>query len=118
MNRVNDKRFPNTVCEVVYQGRYQNGIPVKYKCHFSWWCDGRPERIRNEKKYASAIRIALLLVSGSLKDDITKGSTHYHRDDILPYWASSKRRIIQIGRHIFYKWPIKSIGYKQHVVTN
>ena len=33
MNRVEDRRFPNTVCEVVKQRK--RGV-----CQFSWFCDG------------------------------------------------------------------------------
>ena len=38
LNRVQDKRFPNTICEVVKQGlTYENGYPIKNKCQFSWY---------------------------------------------------------------------------------
>ena len=47
LNRVKDKRFPNTICEVVKQGPTReswkkNGTyyPIKHKCQFSWYCDG------------------------------------------------------------------------------
>ena len=43
-NRVKDKRFPNTVCEVVEQGPTReswkkNGefFPIRHKCQFSWY---------------------------------------------------------------------------------
>ena len=43
LNRVKDKRFPNTVCEVVKQGPTReswkkNGTyyPIKHRCQFSW----------------------------------------------------------------------------------
>ena len=33
LNRVQDKRFPNTICEVVKQGlTYESGFPIKNKC--------------------------------------------------------------------------------------
>jgi len=37
MNRLGQKGFPNTICEVVMQGNEQGA------CQFSWWCDGRSD---------------------------------------------------------------------------
>ena len=43
LNRVKDRRFPNTICEVVKQGPMReswkkNGkfLPIRNKCQFSW----------------------------------------------------------------------------------
>ena len=54
-NRVNDKRFPNTICEVIKQGPIRaswkgNGtfFPIKNKCQFSWWCDGKSDKPKNK----------------------------------------------------------------------
>jgi hypothetical protein len=30
-------------------------------------------------------------------------ATHYHADYVLPYWADSLDKSVQIGRHIFYR---------------
>ena len=52
LNRVKDKRFPNTVCEVVKQGPTReswkkNGkyYPLKHRCQFSWYCDGKKDKV-------------------------------------------------------------------------
>jgi hypothetical protein len=34
-------------------------------------------------------KIAKLVVMKSDKEDPTKGATHYHRSDILPWWTKS-----------------------------
>ena len=50
MNRVYDHRYPNDVCDVVKQGYYytwNENIPIRDKCQFSFWCDGKPEIINN-----------------------------------------------------------------------
>ena len=51
MNRVEDSRFPDTVCEVVKQAVTYKGTdkPVLHKCQFSWYCDGK----NDEPHYAS-----------------------------------------------------------------
>ena len=51
MSRVYDDRYPNTVCEVVKQGYYytwDNNKPIRDKCQFSFWCDGKPETIKDK----------------------------------------------------------------------
>ena len=43
LNRVADERYPDTVCEVIMEGpTYPSGHPVRDKCQFSFWCDGKP----------------------------------------------------------------------------
>ena len=43
INRVRDKRYPNTVCDVVFQGEFR-----RHKCQFSFACDGRSDRAYNQ----------------------------------------------------------------------
>ena len=100
INRVLSPNFPDTPCEVVKQGRYWAGHPVRNQCHFSYWCDGKPEVIADEQAYTLALSIA---VNWRNLVDITGGSTYYHRDDVSPYWVSGLQTKRQIGRHIFYK---------------
>ena len=47
LERVDSRYFPNSICGVVHDGVYREGMPVKYKCAFSYWCDGKPERYGN-----------------------------------------------------------------------
>jgi spore germination cell wall hydrolase CwlJ-like protein len=114
MNRVKDKRFPNTVCEVVYQGPRKSSnkdsnisIPIRNRCHFSWYCDGKSDKWPKNDK--TAINLAYDIASMILDHkihflDITRGATHYHADYVYPEWASSKEKTVEIDDHIFYKW--------------
>jgi len=99
MNRVASDKFPNSPCEVVKQGRTWMGHMVRNQCHFSYYCDGRPEVILNEGAYTLALSIA---VNWPNLVDITNGATYYHRDDVQPYWIESLSISRQIGRHLFY----------------
>ena len=99
MNRVASESFPNTPCEVVKQGRYWAGHPVRNACHFSYWCDGKRERIDDQQAYTQALSIA---VNAERLFDVTGGATYYHRDDVQPYWASTVMLQRKIGRHLFY----------------
>ena len=45
INRVKDTRYPNQVCDVVFQSeKHENGFPKKNRCQFSWYCDGKSDQ--------------------------------------------------------------------------
>ena len=82
LNRVKSKMYPNNICEVVRQGPHReswrkNGKyhPVKHRCQFSWYCDGKPDKPKNVKQYEEMFKFALLIVKGELSLlDITDGA--------------------------------------------
>ena len=102
LNRVRSKRFPNSICNVVYQARYWNNHPVRNKCHFSWYCDGKSDRPKDKDRWNLAQEIAETLLLFNI-EDITKGATHYHAKEVLPHWANKSKIKIIIGNHIFYE---------------
>lgn len=111
-NRVNDNRYPHSYCEVVEQGPTKPSwkdenvfIPVRHRCQFSWFCDGKSDVIPTAdfEVYEFARTIAFKIYHGHLPD-ITSGATHYHADYVMPEWASSKTQTIVIDNHIFYRW--------------
>tara|TARA_R100000426_G_scaffold87112_1_gene70410 strand:+ start:684 stop:1109 length:426 start_codon:yes stop_codon:yes gene_type:complete len=106
MNRVEDSRFPDTVCEVVKQGlTYRNGKVVIGKCQFSWYCDGKSdEPNRDSKAWSNAIRHASIIMTETINIDVTDGATHYHASYVRPAWAKTKKRTTRIDKHIFYRW--------------
>ena len=105
MNRVEDHRFPDTVCEVVKQGiTYKNsGQPVINQCQFSWHCDGKPDRPKNKQAWLKAQQVASIVLDGSMVD-FTEGSTHYHAHYVYPSWRKTKTKVARIDSHIFYRW--------------
>jgi spore germination cell wall hydrolase CwlJ-like protein len=106
INRVEDSRFPDTIKEVVTQGhKYRNGFPIRHRCHFSWYCDGKSDKIRDWDSFNKIKAIVLtFLQNRDIIFDLTEGATHYHADYVLPSWASSKVKTIEIEDHIFYRW--------------
>ena len=114
LNRVADSRFPNTVCEVVRQGPHRPSwkddtvlIPVRHKCQFSWYCDGKSDRIYDMETFDFIFVFTQGLIDGSIKVmDVTDGATHYHADYVEPSWAKTKTKTIEIEDHIFYRWEI------------
>ena len=107
MNRVADSRYPNTICEVVKQGPKYKGsdVPVRHKCQFSWFCDGKSdEPKRDSKEWRMAQEYARIVLSGRIVLDVTEGATHYHATYVKPSWAKTKTRTPRIESHIFYRW--------------
>ena len=107
MNRVADSRYPNTVCEVVKQGPKYKGsdVPVRHKCQFSWFCDGKSDEPKlDSKEWFKAKDYARIVLSGRVALDVTEGATHYHATYVRPAWAKTKTRTTRIERHIFYRW--------------
>ena len=106
MNRVYDDRYPDHPCEVVFQGptySWKPDFPVRHRCQFSWYCDGKSDKVYDEDAYKQALTIAHGVYYDNL-DDFVEGATHYHATYVLPEWAESKTPVVQIGQHMFYRW--------------
>ena len=106
MNRVRDDRYPDDVCDVVYQGptySWKPDFPVRHRCQFSWYCDGKSDNTRDTEAWEIAMLIATGVYNGNL-GDFVEGATHYHATYVLPEWAETKTKTVQIGDHVFYRW--------------
>jgi spore germination cell wall hydrolase CwlJ-like protein len=110
LNRVQDTRYPNTICDVVKQGMQDsNGNMRRNKCQFSWYCDGKADTPHEMDAFYKARSIAWDVIIMDTYRGITEGATHYHTTYVNPAWSRSKRgwsitRVGQIGTHIFYRW--------------
>ena len=88
LNRVDDLRWPDTVCEVVWQ-----------KSQFSWTLEDQDppadliafHRAKQAAEYAMKNR--------------TMSATHYHHKDIIPIWSVHPRMdyLFTIENHRFYQ---------------
>lgn len=99
MNRVGDHRYPNTICDVVYQGATRTT-----GCQFTFTCDGATDKAPRGKLWDKAQTIASHVVMG-LNEEKTGGATHYHATYVNPVWNSGLVRTERIGLHIFYRFP-------------
>lgn len=96
MNRLGHEGFPDTICEVVTQGSEQGS------CQFSWWCDGRSDRVVEEDRYAIAKEVARQALNQQLSDR-TSGALYFHQREVSPRWAEEYIKTVEIGGFIFYK---------------
>lgn len=100
LNRVASKRYPNTICEVVYQQNWDRRRK-RYVGMFSW-----TELESNSHIERSALKRAWD-IAGTVYDN--KHTPHvgsalfYHANYIKPRWAKRKKPIAKIGKHIFYR---------------
>ena len=110
LNRVYSMDYPDSICEVVHQGPVReswkkNGVfyPIKNKCQFSYYCDGRSDI----PKFGPTWEDCLMVAEWALQDewfiDQVEGATHYHASYVHPNWADYMQRVVQIQDHVFYK---------------
>jgi spore germination cell wall hydrolase CwlJ-like protein len=92
-----DAAYPKAICGVVYQGSNRRN-----SCQFSFACDGLPDDVKQPAAWANAKRIAQKAMSDTKGTKIMSTATNYHADYVRPKWAGSMKRIVKIGRHIFY----------------
>ncbi len=100
LNRTKSRRYPDSVCEVVFQNDH-----MKNRCQFSFACDGNTD---DPAETSSAWRRARLIANYLTTEEdlsLTHSATHYHATYVQPHWASSLEKTVQIGQHIFYRTP-------------
>ena len=122
LNRVQDGRYPNTICEVIQQGPVRESwktkqhedlpdeerifLPIRHMCQFSWYCDGKSDDPKDETGWAQAQYVAGAIMYSGKYRGMTEGATHYHATYVRPKWRFDRgmNHIGRIGSHIFYRW--------------
>lgn len=123
INRVKDRRFPDTVCKVIYQGPIRESwktavdptlddsdrifYPKRNMCQFSWYCDGRKDTIPSKKNnigWRKSQDVAFEVMVLNKFNAVVEGATHYHADYVKPEWRKTITLVTHIDDHIFYRW--------------
>ena len=100
INRVESRHYPDTICEVVYQQRWDK-IRQRKVGAFSWTeLDSMP--IKKKEAWEKAWHIAETVYHNHHTFTL-EGALFYHAHYVKPRWARNKRRVAVIGQHIFYK---------------
>ena len=102
-NLIRSGLYPDTICQVVYQAkRDASGHPIRNRCQFSWYCDGRKHIVTDERRWNMAYEVAYnQYLYNVLMPDLTNGATFYHANYVHPRWK--KQETAKIGAHIFYR---------------
>ena len=98
LNRVASGRWPDDVCSVIHQG-YEKG---RFRCQFTWYCDGKPDEPTEILAWAKSVLVANQVLTGVVPD-VTNGATHYHARYVNPYWSASLTKTVTYGSHLFYR---------------
>ena len=98
VNRANSSKFPDTVCGVVNQGANKS----RYKCQFTYMCDGLLESIKDKASFERAGKIAGITL-WDINISLTNGALYYHAKSVNPDWAKKLVRTGIIGDHKFYR---------------
>ena len=132
-NRVEDTRWPNTYCGVVQDGPVRESwktkatpskddavfYPVKHRCQFSWYCDGKADKIwanmevtgetiiGNARAWTDSLMIASLTLGHgdhlALRDNTQGAVFYYNHNLVTPSWSGKKTYIKTISNHTFMK---------------
>lgn len=98
-NRVSDHRYPNSICEVVYQGATRTT-----GCQFTFTCDGSMQKKPFGERWKQARAVAAQVLMG-VHEPRTAEATHYHATYVDPVWNSGLVQTSRIETHIFYRFP-------------
>jgi len=100
MNRVISQRYPETVCEVVYEKKWDR-LRKRYVGAFSWTeFDVVPHP--EGEQWLRAREVAEAVYFGR-QPPALNGALHYHATYIRPRWARGQQPIARIGGHVFYE---------------
>jgi spore germination cell wall hydrolase CwlJ-like protein len=97
LNRVDDRRFPNSVCGVTTQGAGSGR-----GCQFSYACDGRSDDMKSSAARDRSEKLASVMLAGRPRT-VTEGATYFHTRSVRPSWARKMARTTSIGHHHFYR---------------
>ncbi len=100
MNRVRSKYYPDDVCEVVFEKRWDR-LRNRYVGAFSWTELDRKSAV-DVAAWKRAWAVAETVYYNS-QDPLVKDALFYHARYIQPSWARKKEQIASIGQHVFYK---------------
>jgi spore germination cell wall hydrolase CwlJ-like protein len=97
INRANSGRFPNDICDVVFQ---KTKTADRIVCQFSWYCERGPKVVKSNTHFVESEMVARKVLLENFRLPSLTNAMYYHADYVSPNWNLPK--ITKIGRHIFY----------------
>jgi N-acetylmuramoyl-L-alanine amidase len=94
LNRVGHPKYPDTICEVVYQ-----------RGQFSWVKQIKNNTPKEHDMWLLSLHMAERLLRGDI-DLYDNGATHFLNPKnmrSMPSWARKFHKVAKIGNHVFYE---------------
>lgn len=104
--RAQHVNYPNTICGVIKHGYYHSWnpeLPIKHRCNFSWYCDGRSDDPVDSDAFEQSMFIANDILTDPHYPGMIDYAIFYHADYVEPVWAQDKELVAKIGSHYFYQ---------------
>jgi spore germination cell wall hydrolase CwlJ-like protein len=102
INRAMSGRYPSSICGVVFQNADQG----RYKCQFTFACDGRSDMGRERTAWNRSIKMAedafYEFQKGERPGVVPNSTLFYHTTAVAPRWSHTFKRVAAIGAHVFY----------------
>lgn len=102
VNRARSERFPSTLCAVIYQNADQG----RYRCQFTFACDGRDDTPGERRAWIRSQEVAREVYAEFAKGEdigVLPGTAlYYHTTAVRPSWANTFSRVATVDSHIFY----------------
>lgn len=102
VNRARSNKYPSSLCGVIYQGANRG----RYRCQFTFACDGRGDAPGERQAWARSVALAKQVYAeyatgediGAVPDSVL----FYHTTNVRPSWSYTFSRVAEVGSHIFY----------------
>jgi spore germination cell wall hydrolase CwlJ-like protein len=92
INRVASSAYPDTICNVVYQG-----------CQFAWTCTLKNKTPSEEESWQKSLKIAKEILDENVSS-YSHLATHFVNLSIVkPSWTEKLEKVETIGGHTFYR---------------
>ncbi len=102
VNRARSNKFPNSLCGVIYQ----NADKGRYKCQFTFACDGRDDTPGERRAWVASVdlakRVYAEFATGEEIGVLPSSALYYHTTAVRPAWANTFSRVAAVDSHIFY----------------
>lgn len=102
VNRARSTKFPGSLCGVIYQ----NADKGRYRCQFTFACDGRDDTPGERRAWLRSQDLAREVYAEFAQGEdigVLPGSAlYYHTNAVRPSWANTFSRVAVVDSHIFY----------------
>lgn len=102
INRALSNKYPSSICGVVFQ----NADKGRYKCQFTFACDGRSDFGKERTAWNRSMQLAETAFyeyqQGRRPGVLPNSVLFYHTTAVAPKWSYAFRRVAAIGSHVFY----------------